>query len=68
MADGTLTYLAKSPNTGRMRAAAEYLIAATCILATGGELNVSTSLVDDEGVDLVRRPALVGGRGTDGPS
>ena len=46
-------YLAKSPSAGRMGAAAEYLIAATCILATRGELNVSTSLIDDEGVDLV---------------
>ncbi|MER7686797.1 hypothetical protein [Streptomyces sp. NPDC097610] len=33
--------------------AAEYLVAASAILATGGELNVSISLVDDEGVDLV---------------
>ncbi|HEY5783168.1 MAG TPA: hypothetical protein VIT65_00155 [Microlunatus sp.] len=31
----------------------EYLVAAVCILTTRGELNVSTSLVDDEGVDLV---------------
>jgi hypothetical protein len=36
-----------------MGKAAEYLVAAVCILATGGELNVSTSIVDDEGVDLV---------------
>jgi hypothetical protein len=36
-----------------MGKAAEYLVAAACILATRGELNVSTSLVDDEGVDLV---------------
>jgi hypothetical protein len=28
-------------------------VAAVCILATNGELNVSTSIVDDEGVDLV---------------
>lgn len=28
-------------------------MAAVCILATSGELNVSTSIVDDEGVDLV---------------
>ncbi len=28
-------------------------MAASCIFVTGGELNVSTSLVDDEGVDLV---------------
>ncbi|WP_150240958.1 hypothetical protein [Nocardiopsis quinghaiensis] len=53
MADEDADYLAKSPRAGRMGAAAEYLIAATCILATRGELNVSTSLVDDEGVDLV---------------
>ncbi|MCM2578718.1 hypothetical protein [Streptomyces meridianus] len=46
-------YLDKSPSAARMGKAAEYLVAASCILATGGELNVSTSLVDDEGVDLV---------------
>ncbi|MGV9938794.1 hypothetical protein [Streptomyces sp. NPDC003401] len=46
-------YLDKSPAAARMGKAAEYLVAASCILATGGELNVSTSLVDDEGVDLV---------------
>lgn len=43
----------KSPSAGRMGKAAEYLVASVCILATRGELNVSTSLVDDEGVDLV---------------
>lgn len=32
--------------------ATEYLIAATCILASRGELNALTALVDDEGVDL----------------
>ncbi len=47
------TYLAKSSSAGRMGKAVEYLVAAACILATRGELNVSTSLVDDEGVDLV---------------
>lgn len=36
-----------------MGKAAEHLVAAFCILTTRGELNVSTSLVDDEGVDLV---------------
>jgi len=36
-----------------MGKAAEHLVAAFCILATRGELNVSTSLVDDERVDLV---------------
>ncbi|MGW8558031.1 hypothetical protein [Streptomyces tubercidicus] len=46
-------YLDKSPAAARMGKAAEYLVAAWSILATGGELNVSTSLVDDEGVDLV---------------
>lgn len=36
-----------------MGKAVEYLVAAACILSTRGELNVSTSMVDDEGVDLV---------------
>src|SRR3954447_2013838 len=36
-----------------MGKAAELLVAASAILATRGELNVSTSLVDDDGVDLV---------------
>lgn len=39
----------KSPSAGRMGTAAEYLVAAVCMLATRGEVNVSTSLVDDEG-------------------
>lgn len=46
-------YLDKSPSAGRMGKATEYLVAAACILSTRGELNVSTSMVDDEGVDLV---------------
>ncbi|MEU9323098.1 hypothetical protein AB0D91_04675 [Streptomyces canus] len=46
-------YWEKSPAAARMGKAAEHLVAAFAILATGGELNVSTSLVDDEGVDLV---------------
>ena len=33
--------------------AVEWLIAAQCILAARGRLNVSTAMVDDEGVDLV---------------
>ena len=37
----------------RMGKAAELLVAASCLLSTRGELNVATSLVDDEGVDLV---------------
>jgi len=32
--------------------ATEQLMAAVCVLATGGELNALTALVDDEGVDL----------------
>jgi hypothetical protein len=52
-ADEDGDYREKSPSAGRMGKAAEHLVAAACILATRGELNVSTSLVDDEGVDLV---------------
>ncbi len=33
--------------------AVEWLLAAQCILASNGRLNVSTAMVDDEGVDLV---------------
>jgi hypothetical protein len=47
------SYLGKSASAGRMGKAVEYLVAAACILTTRGELNVSTSMVDDEGVDLV---------------
>src|SRR2546430_6647395 len=36
-----------------MGKAAEHLIAAACIIQSRARLNVSTSLVDDEGVDLV---------------
>ncbi|MGE3960615.1 MAG: hypothetical protein AB7F65_02925 [Dehalococcoidia bacterium] len=46
-------YTSKSPSAGRIGAAVEHLVAAACILASDAELNVSTSLVDDEGVDLV---------------
>lgn len=46
-------YLEKSLSAGRMGKAVEYLVAAACILASRGELNEATSLVDDEGVDLV---------------
>lgn len=45
-------YLDKSASVGRMSKAVDFLIAATCILRSRGELNVSTSMVDDEGVDL----------------
>ncbi|MEV4726594.1 hypothetical protein [Micromonospora humida] len=47
------SYTLKSADASRMGKAAEHLVAAFCILATRGALNVSTSLVDDEGVDLV---------------
>jgi hypothetical protein len=40
-------------DSGRFGKAVEHLVAASCILASGGELNVSTALVDDEGVDAV---------------
>ncbi|MEV4271685.1 MULTISPECIES: hypothetical protein [Micromonospora] len=46
-------YRVKSADASRMGKAAEHLVAAFCILATRGLLNVSTALVDDEGVDLV---------------
>ena len=36
-----------------MGKAAELLVAATCILQSRARLNVSTSIIDDEGVDLV---------------
>jgi hypothetical protein len=36
-----------------MGKAVEHLVAATCIIQSRARLNVSTSLVDDEGVDLV---------------
>lgn len=51
--DAPDAYLAKSAEAGRMGKAAEHLVAAACIISTRGRLNVSTSLVDDEGVDLV---------------
>lgn len=37
----------------RLGKAVEYLVAASCIIASEGRLNVLTGLVDDEGVDLV---------------
>lgn len=43
----------KHTGSGRKGKAVEHLIAASCILSSGGELNASTSLVDDEGVDIV---------------
>ena len=46
-------YQAKSVDASRVGKAVEHLVAASCILASGARLNVSTSLVDDEGVDIV---------------
>lgn len=43
----------KDQDSARKGKAVEHLVAATCILTSGLKLNVSTSLVDDEGVDLV---------------
>ena len=40
-------------DSSRMGKAVEHLVAATCIIQSRARLNVSTSLVDDEGVDLV---------------
>ncbi len=40
-------------DSGRLGKAVEHLVAATCILTSELKLNVSTSFVDDEGVDLV---------------
>ena len=40
-------------HSGRLGKAVEHLVAATCILTSDLQLNVSTSFVDDEGVDLV---------------
>lgn len=40
-------------DSSRMGKAVEHLVASTCIILSRGQLNVSTSLVDDEGVDVV---------------
>src|SRR5437016_5601654 len=45
--------MADDRDAARKGKAVEHLVASTCILASGLRLNVSTSLVDDEGVDLV---------------
>jgi hypothetical protein len=42
----------ESAGSARKGKATEALIAAMCVLASGGELNALTALVDDEGVDL----------------
>jgi hypothetical protein len=51
--DPLTEYLLKSPDASRIGKAVEHLVAASCILASRARLNVSTALVDDEGVDLV---------------
>jgi len=43
---------ASTGSTARKGKAVEHLIAATCILASDGRLNVMTGMVDDEGIDL----------------
>ena len=40
-------------DSARFGKAVEHLVASSCILASDGELNVSTALVDDEGGDMV---------------
>jgi hypothetical protein len=45
--------MADNRDSARKGKAVEHLVAATCILVSEFKLNVSTSLVDDEGVDLV---------------
>jgi hypothetical protein len=56
---GSMTRAAEAPvrskdaDSSRMGKAAEYLVAATCIIASRAVINVSTAIVDDEGVDLV---------------
>jgi hypothetical protein len=42
----------KNVSSARKGKAVEHLVAAICVLATRGELNALTALVDDEGVDL----------------
>jgi hypothetical protein len=43
----------RAVEASRIGKAVEHLVAASCILASDMRLNVSTALVDDEGVDLV---------------
>jgi tetratricopeptide (TPR) repeat protein len=47
------TDTARNDDAARKGTAVEYLIAASCMLASDFKLNVSTNMVDDEGVDLV---------------
>ncbi len=45
--------VAQNTDAARKGTAVEYLIAASCMLASDFKLNVSTNMVDDEGVDLI---------------
>lgn len=47
------TEAARNDDAARKGTAVEYLIAASCMLTSDFKLNVSTNMVDDEGVDLV---------------
>src|SRR4051812_18880760 len=44
--------MAENAGSARKGKAVEHLVAAMCVLASGGEMNALTALVDDEGVDL----------------
>ena len=46
-------FLAKSAVSSLLGKATELLVASSCILSSRGRLSVSTTLVDDDGVDLV---------------
>jgi hypothetical protein len=46
------TMPSKNESSARKGKATEHLVAAIAVLATGGELNALTALVDDEGVDV----------------
>lgn len=56
MANADTSYQERSAHASRVGKAVEHLVAAGCILISDAKLNVSTSLVDDEGVDLVFSP------------
>jgi hypothetical protein len=44
--------MTRKQSSARKGKATEHLVAAMCVLASEGELNALTALVDDEGVDL----------------
>ena len=45
--------LDKSATAGRMGKASELLVAASAIISTRGQINVSTAILDDDGIDLI---------------